>query len=286
MTKNGYGIDAPIREGRVKGWDGTEIAYYVGGSGTDKLVMAPGLGTPFITWKYLIEKLQDRYTIVTWDPRGTYRSAIPSATGRMKIEDHVRDMVSVCEAEGLDRFHLGGWSMGVQICLEYCHQFPQAAQSLMLIAGAFQHVLSTALNVPFSRGILTTALVSARALSPVIGPAASMALRSGRLINILGVAGMVTGNRPHFARMARELSYTDWHTYFDLILQYDRHSAAPYLSSIRIPTLVMAGDSDKLTPMPVSIETHRAIPGSELFVVHRGTHYLLVEFPEVVNTRI
>ena len=278
-----HGIDAPVRQQRVTGYDGTQIAYYVSGSGPETLVMAPGLGTPFITWKYLIEDFQDQYTIVTWDPRGTYDSAIPSHPDHLLLEDHVRDMVSVCEDAGLGRFHLGGWSMGVQICLEYYHQFPEKPACLMLIGGAYQHVLSTAFDIPGVHGTLKRILCAARTLSPAIGPLATLTLRSRRFIELLGAVGMVTNNRTHFARMAHQLSDTDWKTYLTLIQLLDLHSAAEYLPGIQVPTLVVAGDMDRLTPLSVARRMYEAIPESELFIVRRGTHYLIVEYPEIVN---
>lgn len=281
-----YGIETPTIQKRVRSEDGTEIAYYMAGTGPEPLVMAPGLGTPFITWKYLAADLEDRYTLVTWDPRGTYDSAIPVDPDRLLLEDHVRDMVAVCEAEGLTRFALGGWSMGVQICLEYAHQFPSHPTGLILVGGTYQHVLSTAFAVPGAHETFRNLLRLGRTLSPAVGYLASRALRSSRFVEVLCALGMVTNNSPHFTRMARQFSDTDWRTYLNLILLLDQHSAADYLPDLRVPTLVVAGNRDLLTPLSVLRRMRQLIPGSEWFEVNQGTHYLLVEYPEIVNVRI
>ena len=281
-----HGIETPTIQKRVRSYDGTEIAYYLAGTGPEPLVMAPGLGTPFITWKYLARDLDEKYTLVTWDPRGTYDSAIPADPQRLLLEDHVRDMVAVCEAENLTRFAMGGWSMGVQICLEYTHQFPQHPTGLILIGGTYQHVLSTAFAVPGAHETFRSLLRLARTLSPAVGFVASRALRSPGFIEVLGALGMVANNRPHFARMAHQFSDTDWRTFLNLILLLDRHSAADYLPRIRVPTLVIAGNRDMLTPLSVLRRMHRLIPDSRIFEVNQGTHYLVVEYPEIVNVRI
>jgi len=281
-----HGINAPVVERRVRGLDGTEIAYYIGGSGARPFVVAPGLGTPFITWKYLIEELGDEYRIVTWDPRGTYRSATPSDTGHLRLEDHIGDMVSICEAEGLTSFPLGGWSMGVQICLEYNHRFPKSTMALVLIGGAYQHVLSTAFGMPGAGCLVPNALRLARLFIPALGPVASGLLKSGTTMSLLELTGMVTNNIEHFSLMAHQFSSTDWDIYLKLILQLNEHSAASYLQDVKVPALVVAGAQDRLTPISVSREMYRGIPGSRLFVVPRGTHYLVVEYPEMVNLQI
>ncbi|MBM4397426.1 MAG: alpha/beta hydrolase, partial [Deltaproteobacteria bacterium] len=138
----------PVRRRFTTGYDGTRISYYVAGRGPRPWVLAPGLGTNILCWKYLFEEYAQRYTMYTWDPRGTYASAPPSDLSRLHVEDHERDMVSVCAAEGLDRFVAGGWSMGVEISLEFCRNHPDRVAALTLINGPYEHVLSTALGLP------------------------------------------------------------------------------------------------------------------------------------------
>ena len=84
-----YGIDAPISERQVVAHDGTRITYYVAESPNPDaplLILAPGLGTPFVSWKFIIEEFHDLYTIMTWDPRGTYRSDTPRLLDNLRLE--------------------------------------------------------------------------------------------------------------------------------------------------------------------------------------------------------
>src|SRR5437588_383549 len=46
-----------------------------------------------------------------------------------------------------------------------------------------------------------------------------------------------------------------------------RPDSTPMLPTIRIPTLVVVGDQDAITPPPLSEQMHRDIPGSELVVI-------------------
>ncbi len=276
----------PVTRTRVRSADGTLIASYRAGRGPRRIVMAPGLGTPFLTWHYLIEDLGERFTLVTWDPRGTYGSEVPADRSRLGVEDHVSDMVAVCRDAGFDRFVLGGWSMGVEVALEYAHRFPAQVEALVLIAGTYEHILDTALGLPGGGAVARGLLRLARLLVPWVGPVVFLALGSNATLRLLGRAGMLMNNAEFFAGMVREFRHLDFRTYLRMIERLDEHSAAPYLGEIGVPALIVAGSEDRVTPWTTMEALHRAIPGSEFFLVPNGTHYVLVEYPEVVNLRI
>ena len=66
----------------------------------------------------------------------------------------------------------------------------------------------------------------------------------------------------------------------------NEHSARPYLSDIRVPTLIFAGDRDKLTPLAVQKRMHELIPGSQLQVLPEGTHTAPIEHPDLICLRL
>jgi len=101
----------------------------------------------------------------------------------------------------------------------------------------------------------------------------------------LGLAGP-TLDRPVFHDLAREFAQLDLEAYFSTLLELGKHDAAHTLAGIRCPVLVVAGDRDPMTPRSLSEEMTRRIAGAELLIVRGGTHYVPVEFPELVNLRI
>jgi pimeloyl-ACP methyl ester carboxylesterase len=62
-----------------------------------------------------------------------------------------------------------------------------------------------------------------------------------------------------------------------------RGDARPRLKSIACPTLVLVGDGDELTPLPLSQELAAGIAGSRLVVVPDCGHLSTMERPEAVN---
>ena len=65
-----------------------------------------------------------------------------------------------------------------------------------------------------------------------------------------------------------------------------RPDSTPLLSSIHVPTLVVVGDEDAVTPPPASEDMHRAIPGSELVRIPRAGHLSNLEQPELFNAAL
>ena len=281
-----HGIDAPVREEKFASFDGTRVTYYVAGSGPKILVLAPGLGTPFVAWKYIIEEFQDRYTLLTWDPRGTYRSDPPSGEEALRVEDHAADLAAIRAREGFDRFVLGGWSMGVQIALEYTHRFPAQVRALVLINGAYEHVLTTAFGLPGVEPLGIALLTGGRRVAGLLRPVAFRILRMELMPKLLHAARLVSNATPLFSQMLAEFSHMDWRVYFRMILRLNEHSAAPYLSGVKVPTLVTVGTHDKMTPEHTGRRMSERIPGAQLFVIHHGTHYAMAEYPEVLNLRL
>jgi pimeloyl-ACP methyl ester carboxylesterase len=67
---------------------------------------------------------------------------------------------------------------------------------------------------------------------------------------------------------------------------YLEHSAWDVLPTIDVPTLIIAGDKDQLTPVATAERMQRAIPRSELVVFPGHTHLVQVEKPREVHAAI
>jgi pimeloyl-ACP methyl ester carboxylesterase len=64
------------------------------------------------------------------------------------------------------------------------------------------------------------------------------------------------------------------------------HSADDVLSTITVPTLIVAGGKDGFTPPARSHEMAAAIPGARLLELEHGSHTAPIEEPDVVNSAI
>ena len=62
-----------------------------------------------------------------------------------------------------------------------------------------------------------------------------------------------------------------------------RPDSTPLLSTVHVPTLILVGGEDTVTPPPLSEEMHRAIAGSELVIVDGAGHLSNLEQPAIFN---
>lgn len=65
-----------------------------------------------------------------------------------------------------------------------------------------------------------------------------------------------------------------------------RQDCRPLLPSIRIPTLVLVGDGDTLTPPDLAQEMHAGISGSRLVTMTGSGHLSTMEKPDAVNAAL
>ena len=100
---------------------------------------------------------------------------------------------------------------------------------------------------------------------------------------LLKPLGLLAGNDAYFTAVITEMGEIDWGTYWRTVLAANRHTAAHVLAAITVPTLITAGDKDRMTPMSIAERMHERIRGSELVVIPGGTHYSHIEFPERFN---
>lgn len=267
-------------------FDGTRLRYSVHGAGPHTLVLSPGLATPPCSYDRIVDRFADEITIVTWDQRGTYRSDWPESGFRgMRVEDNAADCLAIVDQLGLEQFLLGGWSMGVQISLEFQHRFRSRVQGLLLMNGGFGDVMKhTAL--PLS-GFVAPGL--ARTLSRfggVVGPVFRAGLPRHGTVRALRRLGLIADNEDAFLEVLSQWSQLDFRRYFGMIRVLGRHSAETYLRDVAVPTVITAGTNDIMTPIATARHMAREIPDAELVVARGGTHYTPIEFPHLINQAV
>jgi pimeloyl-ACP methyl ester carboxylesterase len=120
-------------------FDGARIAYAVTGSGTP-LVKAPHWLTHLEyewtspIWRPWIDAFSARYSFVRMDQRGSGLS--DRDVQEVSLEAWVRDLGTVADAAGLERFAVFGQSQGAAIALEYARRHPERVSHLILL-GAY-----------------------------------------------------------------------------------------------------------------------------------------------------
>ncbi|MEW5873345.1 MAG: alpha/beta hydrolase [Chloroflexota bacterium] len=96
--------------------DGTRIAYECSGAGP-ALVLVHGGGGSRLDWQEAgyVERLRDRFTVITLDLRGHGESALSSDPADYTLAKQHQDILAVADACGAQRFSLWSISYGSKI---------------------------------------------------------------------------------------------------------------------------------------------------------------------------
>jgi len=249
--------------------DGTKIAYSAWGrrDGTPVL-MIQGLGVDRRGWALQRGAFGRRHRCIAPDNRGTGHSDAPA--GPYDLARMAEDAIAVLDAEGIERAHVVGASMGGVIAQILAVLHPDRVRSLTLACTACQHhewrreLLAEWANVVSARGM---AGLMDDGMRWLIGP--RLQRRFGVFVNVL--ARVLVQTKPHafVAQVDAILDATDE-------LRFE-------LPKVKAPTLVVTGSQDTLTPLGDAEELAELITTSRLYVLRGAAHGLMAEAPNAFN---
>jgi len=270
--------------------DGTRIGYQVRpGTAPDApwVVLANGLGGTFEAFRHIYRALAE-YRVLCWDYRGLYTSGPPADRHANTMEHHVGDLLEICDAEGITEAVHVGWSMGVQLDFELFRRAPGRIAGLMAINGTYGRPFRTVLSSRFVHVIIPVLLRMVKAQADLVGSVSRALAGSEALVAAMKRFGMVsdTLDMEAFRDVAAGFKTIDWRIYSDLLARLDEHDAEDVLSRIDVPTTIVTGDRDILTPPATAERMHREIPGSRLVLIRGGTHYTPLEFPAILQDEL
>jgi pimeloyl-ACP methyl ester carboxylesterase len=286
------------REKRATSFDGTELAYSVFGRQGPWVVLVPGFGCPDNFWKYLLPELANRYRVIVYDLRGLGLSGVPRSPGfrarhltadDFTIVNHTRDLEVLLDAEGAKRAALIGHSMGGQIILEAYRQIPERIDALVLLTAPYESPTRTmygrdldSVFQTFQLGIRALPRASILLWRAVFMANPAFTHRAAQALRALGPAAKPEDMATYY----RHLAFLDPLILMKMADAMRDHSAADVLTTIDVPTLIVAGTADTFTPPRLSKAMHLAIPHSEIVFLEDASHGAVIEYPSEVNEAV
>lgn len=218
------------------------------------LVLVHGAGGNLMHWPGELRRLPGQ-VVYALDLPGHGKSG---GAGQGEIGAYAEVVRGFAEALALPAFVLAGHSMGGAIAIEFALRYGGRLAGLILVGtGAKLRVAPQILA-----GILddfqgTTTLVAQWTHGEHVDP------------NLLRL----------YTRRLRETSPQTIHDDFLACDAFDRRAD---VSRITVPTLILCGDADRMTPVKYSQFLHEQIAGSQLVVVSGAGHMVMLEQPAAV----
>jgi len=264
--------------------DGTRVVGWRNDGDGVPVVISNGLGTPPAAWPTVIAP-ESGFRVTTWYYRGTGGGDRPADPDRIRIEDHVADLLALLDHEGIDRALLACWSLGVNVGFELARRHPDRVAGLMAVAGVpggtFRAMFGP-LGVPrrFRHDIgLAAARLGRRVGRPLSWLSMHVPLNgvTARVINHSGLV-LPRAAPDRLVTALEEFRRHDFEWYFTLAVGAADHDPMD-LSFVQVPVTLVAGRYDVLTSMHDMVEAASALPHAELHLLP-GSHFLPLEFPD------
>lgn len=253
------------------------------------LVCCNGLGVSTFFWDHIGTYFSDRHRIVVWDYPGHGASDRPRDPALATMSGLADDLAAVMDAAAVNDAVLLGHSLGCQVILEAYRRHPNRVRGLIPILGAPGRPAETLFHPRFGRWIYRLAYELGTRVPSVIEVGLESMLPRKELWPVVRLSGLVHPDlcsREEIQPYLDHMSHQDVRVFVEMLRAAQEHDASDMLATIRVPTLVIAGERDVFTPRHLSVQMAGRIPNAEMLEIPRGSHAALVEQPELINLRI
>jgi 3-oxoadipate enol-lactonase len=227
-------------------------------------------GYPFnrSMWAEQLLELAINRRVITLDLRGHGDSSISAGVATMN--QMAEDVCALMDANGIERATIGGLSMGGYVTLAFYHLFPDRVENLLLA--------DTRAQADTEEGKAARAEQARKILVEGMAPIADMMLP--KLLSPETVS-----KNPDVVKRVRDmiLRTSPEGAVAALRAMAEREDHTELLSRIKVPTLIVVGAKDPITPVADSEKMHERIAGSKLVIIENASHVSNIEQPEQFN---
>ena len=247
------------------------MAYSDTGSGSPVALLVHGFPLNRSMWDPQMGWLRAAgLRVIVPDLRG-FGASEAGPAGPLSMEQHADDLAALLAALGIgEPVVYIGLSMGGYVGFAFWRKYPALVRALVLLdtraspdtpqAQAERHRLAAEVEALGSSQPVVDAMLP-RLFSPHLPPGSRVAQQVVGMMKGTSVQGVADGERGLAARV----------------------SSFPTLATITVPTLVLVGEYDVLTPPSDAQAIASGIPAAELVSIEEAGHMANMENPEAVN---
>ena len=234
----------------------------------DPVLLVHGLGMSSDLWQHQVRPFSERYRVIAIDLRGFGRSDRPRGVGLYTVDNFAADIALVIRSLNLDPVHFVGTSMGGYCGIALSLTAPELCRSLSLCHTACRSSIADDVLAERTAALKNQSmdeyakLVSAQALAQPADP-------------------IVT------EWVEERVASNDQEVYAQVLAEGLRSfDAAEAVTSIRLPTLVLVGEQDRIILPERGRELAERIPNSQLVEIENVGHLSYMENPAAFNAPI
>lgn len=237
------------------------------GSSQETIVFVHGLGASLEYYSPLIEftKLQDKFRIISYDLEGHGLTPTqPSHT--TSINSYVRDLHNLLALKQVSKATIIGWSLGGLIAMRLAEQNPALVEKLVLLGPGPNPFPKPAVDIFTKRAALVRQLgMDASGVAKVVATAATSEMtRIQKPVQLSAVRQSLLATHPEgYAKGCTALARST-----DVNICVEK---------IDVPTLLIAGRYDKISPITLAEAYAKKMPNAKLEILEDVGHWHIIE---------
>ena len=247
-----------------------QIAYTDTGIGRPVVLIH---GYPFnrTLWDDQVNALTNSYRVIVPDLRGFGDS--DASVGPVTMNLMAQDIARLLDHLDISQVVIGGLSMGGYVVMAFYKQFPSRVRALVLA--------DTRAQADSEEAKQTRAQQAEKALTE------GMAGIADAMLSKLLTPETVS-KHPEIVKRVRDMMLKTKAEGAAAALQgmAEREDQTQLLPQINVPTLILVGSEDPITPVADSEKMHQAITGSRLVILDRASHVSNIEQSEQFNKEL
>ena len=246
--------------------DRAQIHWNEQGQG-EPIIMIMGLGCDASLWYRLSERLAKHFRVITLDNRGSGNTTVDFYVLH-SVPAMAGDVVAVLNEAGEDSAHLVGFSMGGMIAQELTIEYPERVRSLTLLGTNCGRAFAALAETPVLNLLMTKGSMSPeealRAMEPYTYAAETPPSRI---------------QKDRTKRLAAYPTQRDYRAQVNGLMAWTSYRR---LDRIRVATLILHGEQDRLIPVENARILAQKIPHAEVLLLPESSHWLMTDQPDEV----
>jgi 3-oxoadipate enol-lactonase len=224
-------------------------------------------------WEPQLQHVPEGWRLIAPDLRGFGGSSDSDADDSASMEDFASDVVAFLAELGINETVLGGLSMGGYATFAIHRHFPHVAQALILA--------DTRVGADSPEG-----RANRRSMMALVDREGPSGVAREMIPKLLGKTTRETN--PQVEPVVRHIINRQSPSAIrgGLLRMMHRADSTPLLATTTVPTLVIVGEEDELTPPVESQRIADGIPGSKLVVIPKAGHLSNLECPDEFNQAV
>ncbi len=244
----------------------------VSGNG-EPVIFVHGIGADLTLWKEVVPHFLKKHKVICYDLRGSGLSDF-TTNPPLSIELWAKDLKELMERLDVKSASLVGWSLGGIISIQFCLEWPEMTNSLVLVG-------STTKLQPSARELFEkrAQLAESKGMKALVDETFYLTREA--------FAPSVRTNHPEKVDIFRKLlEGNDKNAYAAESRALIKTDLTPKLKEIKKPALLLVGQYDSRTPLADSELMCTMMPNSFMKIMPDCGHFYPLEQPEMFSREV